>query len=828
MFDPISLLIRLVVGVVLYAASTLFDQAKKREQQKRTTGTRGSTQFGGRVPQYFLIGTVGEPGKQEYQDTWGNSGEVPNANLVDVISFGDMPISALSGLYVNGSKVTLATSGSDERGSPISEYNIGGNRLWWRFFDGTQTSASSYLTGKFGSDADRPWLSDMIGRGIPYLVMTALWDEKVWSGFPSYVGQFQGIKLYDPRKDSTAGGAGSHRWDNQSTWEFSDNNAVIIYNIERGIYYDGERIWGGDATALQLPYDVWAAAMDACDEAVSLQAGGTEKRFRGGRRIDLNERPADVIQDFLIGANARISHASDGTIYILVGVPDEADGAFSDTDVLGSEPLGSIPFPNLDDIINGATATYREPIQAWEGKETAPYYRADLEALDDGRRQADGLTLETTSSGTQAQRILQAVTEEGRRFRRHVVALPAPFAQFRPLQTLAWTSGRLGYDGKLFLITSRTRPIWGWVVVGLQEIDPADHNWTPATDERPINFAPITTNRPTPQEVSGFSVAPAIAVDTEGRQRRPAIDVFWSSASVAQDVNAVRITIALDDGGGEPGDIVWEGQAPRPELGAARIIQALLPIEAYVVQIEYEPLSGRETVASSWLPVTTPNVKLGPLDVIYGDLDLDELGQQMDGYLSWVAQSLREVIEEAQALALLAGDQEMANATQFDEMRRSLGTITSGLSATFDETITTAIVPINGQLVAIADAITEVSAGDGSDLATARFRMSAQSDEAGVTIGMQGRTGSEGDWRDAGAFLKVPNDDEEPTQFTVVADQFVITSGPNSLQPFVFEDGVAKMVAARIGTITAGQMLSDDEEFDVNLTEKYISIRLAD
>jgi hypothetical protein len=375
-----NFLIQLVVGVVLSFAGSLLQQAFSRpQQQERTTGTRGTSTAGGRVPQYFLIGTVGDPGKFEYGNEWGNSGQTPHAYSVDVHSFGDLPITGMVGLYVNGTAVTLSTSGAVQQGNPVPQYNSGGNHLWWQFFNGSQTSANTYLTARFGSDADRPWQSNMIGRGIPYLVTTALWSETLWSGFPSFVGQFQGIPLYDPRQDSTAGGAGSQRWDNPSTWAFSDNNIVIIYNIERGIHYNvpssttlGEHVWGGKATAAQMPYAVWAEAMDAADELVPLVGGGSERRFRGGRKIEFSERPADVIKEFLIGSNARISHAADGTIYIRVGVSSTPDGAFSDTDVLATEPVGSIPFPNLDEIINGATATYREPQQAWEDKETAP------------------------------------------------------------------------------------------------------------------------------------------------------------------------------------------------------------------------------------------------------------------------------------------------------------------------------------------------------------------------------------------------------------------------------------------------------------------------
>src|SRR5690554_7466572 len=68
-------LINLIIGIILSAASTLLQQAfaPKPEEQRRRTGTRGATQFGGKVPQYFLVGTVGEPGKAEYRNAWGSS-----------------------------------------------------------------------------------------------------------------------------------------------------------------------------------------------------------------------------------------------------------------------------------------------------------------------------------------------------------------------------------------------------------------------------------------------------------------------------------------------------------------------------------------------------------------------------------------------------------------------------------------------------------------------------------------------------------------------------------------------------------------------------------
>lgn len=786
-----NFIIQIILGVVLSIAGTLLQQAfgSKQEQEQRT-GTRGSAQIGGKVPQYFLVGTVGEAGKLEYQNAWGNDGQVPNAYLTSVTSFGDLPVSAMSGLYVNGVRVTMSGTGAVPQGYPVPELS---NKFWWKFFDGRQVTADSYLVEKFGGDADRAWASDMVGIGVPYLITTALWDETLWTGFPSVLGEFQGIPLYDPRKDSTAGGVGAQRWADPATWTFSDNSAVIIYNIERGIYYNGVHVWGGKKTAAEMPYAVWAAAMDACDQVVPLDAGGTERRFRAGRRISLNERPADVIKELLIGSNARITHASDGQVYILVGMPAVADGAFTDADVLGTEPLGSIPWPNLDEIINGATATYREPLQAWEDKETAPYLRSDLVDSDDGRENIEGLDLGTTFSGTQAQRVIKAVIEEGRRFDTHVVALPPEYAQFRPLQVLAWTSERFGYSGKLFLITARTREPFGNVVFGLQEIDPNDHDWNPSTDEKPLSFAPVVTNRPAPQEVSGFSVAPAIAPDSAGNGRRPAIDVFWASTSVTVDVRAVRITIRL----AETGVIVWEGEAPRPEPGEARITQALLPNEDYEVQIQYMPYSGRVTVESSWLAVTTPNIKLGALDI---DISFAEIAAEVIPELQWLSLKLTDVVENLERFGSLLSEQDLANYDDKLALRRELAVTADGLTASFNEIIEVAIGPGG----AITQKLEVLYAAMGGSEAQVLVRYAAETTPVGVDArwGLQLSTDNGATFGQAAFLVQVQ---DGASQIILAGDRTIVSNADGSEVFALFDENglmVRDITAALIKSIS--------------------------
>jgi hypothetical protein len=771
-------LINIIVGVVLSLASTLLQQAfaPKPQEQQRRTGTRGSAQIGGKVPKSFLIGTVGDAGKLEYQNTWGSSGGTPNAYLTTVLSFGDLPISAISSMFVNGTRVTLTTTSGVTQGYPLGSGDFAGY-FWWKLLTGTQTTADTYLTGKFGSDADRPWQTDMIGRGVPVLIHTALWDEGIWTGFPTVVAELQGIKLYDPRKDSTAGGSGSHRWADQTTWEFSDNSMVIVYNIERGIWYGGAHVWGGKKSAAQMPYAAWAAAMDACDENVTLDAGGTEKRFRAGRKISLNERPAEVIREFLIGANSRIIHCADGTVYPLVGVPDTADASFTDADVLGTERLGTIPFPNLDEVINGATATYREPEQAWEDKETAPYLRSDLVTDDDGRENIQGLDLGTTFSGTQAQRVLKATIEEGRRFRRHVVALPPEFARYRPLQVLAWTSDRFDYSAKLFLITARTVDIWGTVVFGLQEIDPADHDWTAATDEQPLSFAPVVTNRPAPQAITGFAVAPYTGVDADDNPRRPGFEVSGYGANLV-DVRAIAVQARLAGSTG----LVLDGEAPYdPGVSTPSVAFAggpLISDTEYEVRGKLVPFSGRETTWSNWLTVTTPLVP--EASVTYDDL------VAIAGDVLNAQSQIRSLVEAFKQFGTLLEATDRENFTLRNTLFREISVKLGDLEASFTEVIEVAIGPGG----AIAVALESLYAAMGGNTSEVNVRWEAAAAPSGysaryaITAAVNDET-----YRAATFFLDVPADTGQPTRIGFAAGQTVFfTSGGDPIA-LMDEDG---------------------------------------
>lgn len=110
--------------------------------------------------------------------------------------------------------------------------------------------------------------------GIAYTVASV--PAGVTNGVPTFAAIIKGRKLYDPRKDSTAGGSGAHRLNDPSTWEYSDNPALALADFIRSTVYGmGKAV---DAAGL-------IAAADYCDELVGT-APNQEKRRTIGLVLD--------------------------------------------------------------------------------------------------------------------------------------------------------------------------------------------------------------------------------------------------------------------------------------------------------------------------------------------------------------------------------------------------------------------------------------------------------------------------------------------------------------------------------------------------------------
>ncbi|NTT86929.1 phage tail protein [Tabrizicola fusiformis] len=621
-----------IAGRLLASVAVSALQAALAPRPRNPGITTEVTQSGGALPSSFILGDYATGGDMVCPPmSHGSTGKTPNAYLTYVISLGDIAGQQLAGMIIDGEVVTFSGTAHADYGTPATGRLAG--YAWVKYHDGTQTVADAMLLAKYGSYPERPWTSDMIGTGVCYAIVTFRFNTKLFSGFPQCRFVMTGIPLYDPRKDSTAGGSGSHRWNNRATWELTRNPAVMVYNIKRGIEVPGLGIWGGRVAAPDLPLANWFSAMNSCDVAVSLSAGGTEPAFRAGFEVTVDMEPAAVIEELLRGAGGQVAE-SGGLWKIRVGGPGLPVWFMTDDDVVITQPQELDPFPTLDQRQNGIAATYPDPEALWEPKEAPPRYSSTWEAEDGGRRLVAALQLNAVPYPNQVQRIMAAYIADERRFRRHALTLPADAATVEPLDTISWTSARLGYAAKLFDVAEVADDVQTLLQrLSLREVDPADQSWSTGM-ERPFEAASTSPVEPAAQTVPGWAVAPYGIADDTAADRRPAILLTWDGDEM-DGCTGLEWEVRLAGGAA-----VSQGATTNVSAGEAVISDGLLAATEYEVRARQVALWATDW--TDWEAVTTDDILLGRVDVngthpqagVVGPLTMSG-GAQVQCTLSW-------------------------------------------------------------------------------------------------------------------------------------------------------------------------------------------------
>lgn len=133
---------------------------------------------------------------------------------VDVWALG--PIESIVRYYIDGDPHTAARF-QGTTGKP-----------YFRAVEYYGTGANSYF--KDLADASSQWTSTHIGYDVCYSATRYYWSDAKpqYNGEPEVHAVIKGRKIYDPRKDSTRGGSGSHLWEDATTWEWSDNAALCL------------------------------------------------------------------------------------------------------------------------------------------------------------------------------------------------------------------------------------------------------------------------------------------------------------------------------------------------------------------------------------------------------------------------------------------------------------------------------------------------------------------------------------------------------------------------------------------------------------------------
>lgn len=198
----------------------------------------------------YAMGRTGTRGNlvlRRAADGW--SDDTPN-DLMDMVTVlsGGGPIHSFESFTADKAAVTF-----DGSGNAVGQFN---DWMWQKRQLGACPESSRLTVTAGVSTAPTGWTTAHKLSGLAATIWRLRYDAKgkhYQSGIPRPLWVIKAVRCYDPRKDSTyPGGSGSHRWNDETTWEWSDNPYLHGLTWCIGRKQNGKRAMGLGATLDQI------------------------------------------------------------------------------------------------------------------------------------------------------------------------------------------------------------------------------------------------------------------------------------------------------------------------------------------------------------------------------------------------------------------------------------------------------------------------------------------------------------------------------------------------------------------------------------------------
>lgn len=748
--EPITLAILSAVGINLAAGSIAASIAtfalttavsltlslvvnalkpKTPETAGPASGTDLNVQYGGDQPREVIFGTQATAGHHVYTNVFSSAGNSDNKILECIFVLSDGQCDGINKMWYNGALVTLVVLNAGP--SPVT-YVIDELRdassnplVQVKFYDGRydQLADSELVTN--ANPAGR-WTSNNRGRGVCYVYIKQYYDEgHQLTGVPSILVELRGNKLYDPRKDTTVGGSGPHRWGTPSTYEFSGNPAIIEFNYRRGIRVNDQVLVGMDTVAAgDLIYPMYFSAANDCDDAIPLLAGGTEPRYRCGITASADKQHSTTL-DAIRQSMAGFSLERSGQFGPIAGVAQSSVFEFSDSDFIVGAKSTFSKYETRSNIATAVFGNFSDPAQKWAG---VPF-PARSSLTDDalmGERLAKSLDLTQVSSNAQAQRIAEI---ERRRSMMQAHGSQTLGADFIGLQPGDWGTYHSPYGDMIVQVGSLSLAGDDSVTFAWRQIASSVFSWTTAGEldppAIPIGGQPglrITA-------VAGFAINPS-QVPADSGLTLPALLCTWTPIL---DPTILRIDIEYRVTASPATVLTF--QADTPSAGIAEISGSVQANTAYEVRARPIANPDRTTTWTAWIATTsgTDHIVQKSLEAISVGFSaaLRELVSQVQG------SGLAELRDEMNIFAAALAEVRTRGYVNTAEVKDVVASREGDLSATITDVRTTAV---NNES-AIASLSTTLTATFGTSLSAAvTFELGALVKADGTTIAMGGLT----------------------------------------------------------------------------------------
>jgi hypothetical protein len=832
------------------------------------------TAYGENLARTVAMGRVGTAGHHIYRNSHGKGGR----RIQDVYVLSHFQSRGITRIRWKGNWHTLDTTFDH----PDLGYRIAGTGkafAWVKFYRGTMGQPADLYLQYMSNPAGR-WTPAHRLAGVSYAVVNFNLEREDMPQPLEFFVELEGGLFYDWRKDSTVGGTGSQRWDDQSTWEFTTNPVVMMYALERGIYNGTERMVGKGVSPSRLPLAQWTVAANICDEVVN-----GKRRYEAGLLAVSGQGSTHAanMQPLLDACAGSWVETAAGE-YPIVGANQAVVATFTDHDIVPDEPYRFSHKRTRTELVNTAAGSFVNPETFYETAPLAP--RIDQQAIAvDGERLAVSIPYTAVNTTEVGDRLLDIAIRASRYQANAEICLPPKFLRINPGRWVRFNSAKHG-DRKFVVLQKRLGSVGTNsarnVYLTLQEVGDGIFDPTAYVTVPPDGIVPGAPDYL--GEVDNFRVA-AVTLQDENGAKRPGAQARWNPI---EDPTVTGVALRWRPVA-QP-DAVFYDQVPN-DVTFYQLENGLTANSDWEVSTRLITSPARAVAWSAWTPFRTTDARIGGVDIYDGAIDLAKFGQDARAFQNYMGAGFRDALEEIESLATYSIDQDFRNFADKSSLRRELVLQSGALKATVDERFTVALGPnsaiankfveltveiagkasasaleavtiqveeidgivtaqaasieslkveVNGKASAeafealrlqidgsggIAERLSGVEFTMDGVTASSRVRTSAGYTPGtgfAVRFGWEGRISTSANYR-AAFYIDVS---ATTARAVFEVDSFIIASGANLTQPFVFTGGVAYMENARLGTLYFNRLMSNNGKLIIDGSGNNASIEM--
>lgn len=399
----------ILAGTILISIGQALDpQTFEASMDQDQTGVKLSLQGDPTQARQVLFGKAATGGNIIYRSNTGTRGE----ELLLVVGLAGHEITSFDGFKFGSDTITFTGNNA------VGDFN---NFMFK--FDHLGTDDQTADTDLISETTD--WTSAHRLRGIAYSYLRFIWDqEKFPNGLQNMLFILSGAKVYDPRLDDTNGGVGPQRFDDRSTWTFSDNSILCLSTYMLGIEVGGKIIAGLGVDPSRIDWPSVAAQAQVCDENVDLKGGGDEKRYTCNGWINPERSHRDNIKLISSSCGGNVAFQGDKwRFYAAAAIP--AIKSRSGFDSQG--PKNYTAKRTSEGLYNGVRGRFSNPASDYSPADYPERIDATFLANDDGKENILPLDFPMTKSQATCQR-LSKIALGRNRMQRAITCLFSPEA----------------------------------------------------------------------------------------------------------------------------------------------------------------------------------------------------------------------------------------------------------------------------------------------------------------------------------------------------------------------------------------------------------------